>query len=150
MKVEQHVDADPSTVWTIVTDLDRFAEVADIVSIERLDGGDSFGVGTRWRETRRMFGRDATEEMWVTDFDPGRAYTTEANSHGAKYRSTITVAPAQQGSTLTMQFDGTGTNVLTKVFGATVGRLFEGSTRKALQADLAAIAAAAEADQSAD
>lgn len=148
MRVEQHVNAAPATVWAVVTDLPRFAQVADIVSLERLDDGEDFTVGTRWRETRTMFGREATEEMWVTSVTPGRSYVTEAESHGTHYRSTLTITPAESGgATLTMDFVGTGTSLVTKVLGATVGRLFEGATRKALQSDLAAIAAAAEADE---
>ena len=146
MKVEQHVEATPATVWAIITDLDRYADVADIVALERLDDGAGFGVGTKWRETRRMFGREATEDMWVTEIDAGRKYVVEAESHGAHYRSVLEVSPEANGSRLSMQFDGVGTNVVTKVLGNTVGRLFEGPNRKAMQADLAAIAAAAEAD----
>lgn len=148
MKVEQHVGAVPATVWAIITDLDRYADVADIVALERLDDGAGFGVGTKWRETRRI-SREATEDMWVTEIDAGRKYVVEAESHGAHYRSVLEVSPEANGSRLSMQFDGTGTNVVTKVLGNTVGRLFEGPNRKAMQADLAGIAAAAEADEAA-
>lgn len=149
MHVEQSVAAAPGTVWSIITDLDRFAEVVDMVGLERLDAGSGFAVGTRWRETRRMFGRDATEEMWVTHIDPGRRYVVEAESHGAHYRSVLSVVPTERGSLLSMKFEGTGTNVVTKVMGATIGRLFEGANRKAMQDDLARIAAAAEAEEAA-
>lgn len=78
----------------------------------------------------------------------GACYVTEAESHGTHYRSTITITgDAAGGCLLTMDFAGSGTSLITKAVGATVGRLFEGPTRKALQADLAAIAAAAEADE---
>ena len=38
------------------------AAVEAIEAVERLDSGDAFGPGTSWRETRTMFGRQATEE----------------------------------------------------------------------------------------
>ncbi len=51
--------------------------VRGIDAVEVLTPGE-FGVGTRWRETRTMLGRSATEEMTVTAMEPQRSYTTEA------------------------------------------------------------------------
>lgn len=149
MKLTQESSASAAAIWAVLTDLDRFAEVADIVTLERLDDGTDFGVGTRWRETRRMFGKEASEEMWVTELTPGVSYTVAAESRGTAYRSVMSVAATDSGSLLTMEFDGTGTNVITKALGATVGKLFEGATRSALQADLVAVARAAESDEGA-
>jgi hypothetical protein len=149
MKVTQECSASPAAVWAVLTDLSRFADVADIVALQRLDDGTEFGVGTRWRETRRMFGKDATEEMWVTDITPGVSYTVAAESRGTAYRSVLTVVATDSGSLLTLEFDGTGTNVITRALGATVGKLFEGATRSALQSDLVAVASAAESDEGA-
>jgi carbon monoxide dehydrogenase subunit G len=144
--VERAVAAPPALVWEIITDLDRSAAtIRSISSLERLDGGSGFGVGTRWRETRTMFGRQATEELVVSAIDEGRSYTVEADPRGAHYRSTLSVAPDGAGARLTMTFAAEPSGSLAKVFAATIGRLFEGSTRKALQQDLDDIAAAAEA-----
>ncbi len=43
-------------------------------AVERLDSGTDFGVGTTWRETRVMFGREATEVMEIVAVDEGRSY----------------------------------------------------------------------------
>ena len=52
MTVERDVSAPAETVWAIVTDLDRTAEVISaITALERTDGGSGFGVGSAWRET---------------------------------------------------------------------------------------------------
>ncbi len=129
----------------MITDLDRSPEtISGIRDVERLEGGAGFEVGTKWRETRVMFGREATEVMEVTALDPGRSYTVEADSRGAHYRSTMTVEPAAGGSLVTSTFGGEPAGVVGKVLAATVGRLFQGATRKALQKDLDDIAAAAE------
>jgi carbon monoxide dehydrogenase subunit G len=144
--VERAVAAPPSVVWGIVTDLDRSAGVVgSIDSVERLDGGSGFGVGTRWRETRTQFGRQATEILEVTAVEAGRAYTVEADSRGTHYRSVIRVEPEGAGSRLSMSFEGEPTGAIGKLMAATIGRLFEGSMRKALAKDLDDIAAAAEA-----
>lgn len=60
-------------------------------SVERLDDGDGFNVGTRWRETRTMFGRQAAEEMEVTAVDVSRSYRVVAAGASTTYGSTLTV-----------------------------------------------------------
>lgn len=81
IEVSQAVAAPAPVVWSLITDIEHSPEViSGIRSVERLDDGDGFGVGTRWRETRVMFGRSASEEMTITAVDPGWSYTAEAGS----------------------------------------------------------------------
>lgn len=64
--VERDIAAPPERVWDIVTDLELTTEVISAITApERTDAGRGFGVGTAWRETRVMFGREATEAMAV-------------------------------------------------------------------------------------
>lgn len=144
--VGREVDAAAPDVWRVVTDLGAADRVLTAVrSIERLDAGEGFGVGTRWRETRVMFGREATAEMEVVDVDPGRAYTVVSEDRGTRYRSTVTVdAIDDRRSRVEMTFGGEAAGTVGRILAATVGRLFAGSTRKALRQDLDEIAAAAE------
>jgi len=147
LTVSHEVAADRESVWAIVTDLDAFERaISAIEKVERLDDGAGFGVGTRWRETRTMFGRTATEEMEVTSIDDGRSYVTEADSHGAHYRTVMTVEPSgSDGTRLSTTFGAEPHGLVTKVAAATVGRLFDRATRKALEKDLTEIASAAQA-----
>jgi carbon monoxide dehydrogenase subunit G len=147
LTVSHEVAADRESVWAVVTDLDAFERaISAIEKVERLDDGPGFGVGTRWRETRTMFGRTATEEMEVTSIDDGRSYVTEADSHGAHYRTVMTVEPSgSDGTRLSTTFGAEPHGLVTKVVAATVGRLFERATRKALEKDLTEIASAAQA-----
>jgi carbon monoxide dehydrogenase subunit G len=146
IRLRKDVDAGADRVWDVMTDMDRWPEVVSgIERVERLDDGDGFGVGTRWRETRIMFRKEATEEMEVTAVDPGRSYVAEAASRGTRYRSTLTVEPVTgRSSRLTMTFDAQPRSTVSKMLGATLGKLFEGATRKALEKDLDDVAAAAE------
>jgi hypothetical protein len=82
--------------------------------------------------------------LTVTAVDPGRSYTTQAQHGKARYTSRLRVEPkGEDRCTLSMHFDAEVTGVLNKTLGAVIGRIFEGSTRKLMQRDLADIAAAA-------
>ena len=146
LQVSHDIKADPQAVWSIVVGMDDWVDIIEAIeSVERLDGGVGFGLGTTWRETRTMFGKKATEVMEVTEFEGGRRYATAAESHGSKYFSEVSVEPTDGGSRITMGFRGEPQSMLAKIMDVTLGRLFKGATRKALAKDLADIGAAAEA-----
>ena len=140
------INAPADKVWSIMTNLEGFPDaIGGIEHVERLDAGTGFEIGTTWRETRTMFGRTATEDMWVTEIEPGRSYVVEANSHGAEYRTTQRVEPdGDGGSVLSMSFSANPTGTMAKVMAATIGRFFVNATRKAFEQDLTDIASAAE------
>ncbi len=147
VEVSRDVDAAPDRVWEVVTDLERAAErMSAIESIEVLEGpGAPLDVGTRWRETRMMFGKSATEEMVVTDVRDGRSYTTAADGKGAYYTSVISVAPrGAAGATVSMSLGAEPKGLGSRVLAATIGRLFVGPTTRAIGKDLDDVAAAAE------
>jgi carbon monoxide dehydrogenase subunit G len=142
--VERDVAATAEKVWAIVTDLERTKDVISaITALERTDEGSGFGVGTAWQETRVMFGREATESMAVTEIDAGRSYVVESLSRGVLYRSVMRIEAAEDGCHLAWDFGAEAQSTSAKLM-AVMGKLFEGSTRKALAKDLDDIAAAAE------
>lgn len=99
VSVERRVAAPPERVWSVLTDIEHGADViSGIERIEMLSEG-PFGVGTRWRETRRMLGREATEEMWVTASETPTRYVVEAESNGTHYTSEFTLTPRGTGAT---------------------------------------------------
>jgi uncharacterized membrane protein len=142
-RVSREVAASAQQVWDVVTDLEGSPAVLTAIEhVERLDDRPGFGVGTRWRETRTMFGKQATEEMEVTDVDPPHRYTVVAVNGSTTYTSTVTVTPlGAQRCELTMSFAGRSSGVVARLLAATVGRLFAGATRRSLQQDLDDIAA---------
>lgn len=147
LSVHTEVDAPAGRVWELVTDLERSPDIISAIDeVEVLAGEGAFGLGTKWRETRTMFGRQATEVMEVTKLDPGRSYTVEADGKGAHYVSTMSVEPlSDDRSKLSFDFSGEPQGALGKVMAATVGRFFAGATRKAMEQDLSELKAAAEA-----
>lgn len=142
--VSREIAAPPERVWELITDL-RSAptRLSGIKRVEML-AGPEFGVGTRWRETREMFGREATEEMTITQVDPGRSYRAHADSRGVEYTSQLQVEPTAAGSRLSMSLEAQVGNPVLRILLAVPARLMQGMTRKEIAKDLDDIAAAAE------
>lgn len=142
IEVSRVVAAAAQEVWGVVTDLEGSPAVLTAVErVERLDDRPGFGVGTRWRETRTMLGRQATEEMEVTAVDAPSTYTVVAVNGATTYTSTIAVRSlATDRCELRMTFSGHSTGLVSRLLAATLGRLFAGATRRSLQRDLEDIA----------
>jgi carbon monoxide dehydrogenase subunit G len=147
LEASREVAASRDRLWAVVTDLEAApTRLSGVRRVERLDGGDGFGVGTRWRETRTMFGKQATEEMEVTAVDPPSSYTLVATHGSTTYTSAISIEERGPGRCeLRMTFGAVTTGTVGRVLATTFGRAAAGATRKALRRDLDDIAAAAEA-----
>ncbi|MFB7516448.1 SRPBCC family protein [Streptomyces sp. NPDC056144] len=149
--VERRVAASPGRVWEAITDLRDMPRVlSGVERVEVLTPG-GFDVGTRWRETRRMLGKEATEEMTVTECEPPDRYVTVAESHGMRYVSELTLTPAagspdgRAATTLRMTFSARPANGRSPGFAARLlARFGTKAVAKALTKDLSEIASAVE------
>lgn len=101
-------------------------------------------VGLKWVETRTLFGKQATETMWITDAVENDHYQTRAESHGAIYTTVLSLAEEGDQTRLTMSFDGEPQTFTAKVMLAATGRFFRNATEKALVQDLEDIKAVVE------
>ncbi|RWR18632.1 SRPBCC family protein [Agrococcus lahaulensis] len=145
--LERSIDAPTDAVWQVLTDLDAAPTVlSGVTKVERL-AGSGYTIGTRWRETRTMMGREATEELEVVGIDPGRSTMLAAEAHGMRYRTEFTLEPVGAGTLLRMRFSGRSETPswAQRLAAKLTARLGMSVTRKAMQQDLDDIAAAAEA-----
>lgn len=142
----QHIQAQPEKVWAVISDIPGSAATLSGVEAVQLLTDGSYGEGTRWRETRRMFGRPETVEMWVASADPGRSTVVKAVQGGADYTTRLNLSPRGGGTDLTLTFSAEiiKPTPASRILMALFGRLGMAVTRKALAGDLADIAARAE------
>ncbi|MFJ8536432.1 SRPBCC family protein [Streptomyces sp. NPDC093591] len=143
--VERRIAAGQGRVWEAMTDLGGMADViSGVTRVEVLTEG-GFGVGTRWRETRRMFGKEATEEMWVTACEPPERYVVEAESHGSHYVSEWLLRPdGASATTVRMTFTAVASGGVTRLLARIMGGVGARAVSKAVAKDLDDIAAAVE------
>ncbi|MGW0023338.1 SRPBCC family protein [Rhodococcus sp. NPDC003383] len=144
--LSRSIAAPPSAVWRVLTDIDDAARtLSGVTGIERLDAT-GYEVGTRWRETRVMFGKSATEEMRVAEVEPERRTVVTAESGGTTYRTVFELAPRGDGTELSVEFSGAteSPGLFTRIMMTVFGPLAMRATSKALQRDLDDIATAAE------
>lgn len=140
----RRIDAPASLVFEVFTDLENAAErVRGINSLEVLTDG-PVGKGTRFRETRTMFGKQATETMEIVAFDPPHSYSVAAASCGAQYLSTLTFRPDGSATVVEMTFGATPQTFMARLMTFILGGLMLKACRKMIQQDLDDLAAAAE------
>lgn len=140
LHVTRSIAVTPDVAWTVFTDLAQSAErLTAVNAVEVLTPGE-FGLGTRWRETRTMFGREATEEMKVTAVDPGRSYTADAESHGSHYVSRFDFTPTPNGTDVRFSFSSESHGVM-RFVGSVMWPMLKGKMTKELRRDLDDLAA---------
>lgn len=135
IRVSTSIACSPASVFTVCTDIERWTErIRDIIKVELLTEG-PMSVGTRFRETRMMFGREATEEMEVTAFEPGQSYTLQAENCGAQYVTKTDFRTEGDGCRVTMEMHVRPITLLAKLM-MPLGWLMSGMLKKCLEKDL--------------
>ena len=138
------ITAPVSKVFELFTDLRKIEEnVSGIKSIEVLDGPAKMAIGTKWKETRVMLGKEASEVMTVSDIHNNLSYDVVAASHGMEYKSSYVFKEANNVTSVEMIFAGIPKSFMSKLF-TPVGYLFKGATKKTLVADMKELKIAAE------
>jgi hypothetical protein len=131
----KQVAAPPSAVFAVFADLEHApGRVQAIIKLEIVTPG-PVGVGTRFRETRKMFGKDCTEEMQITAFDPERSYEVLCQSCGAEYRTVFRFTPNVAGTRVDVEFGTRALSFFAKVM-KPMGFLMKGMMKKCIDQDL--------------
>lgn len=144
--VTEHIRAPREQVFAKLIDYENFPDfISAITSVELLTEGE-IGVGTRFRETRVMFGKEASEEMEIVEFErPSRLVYTAA-SHGCRYRSTHELVEKNGGTELSLHFEGKGISFVGKLMSGLMGWMMSSACRKAIAKDFSDLKRALEAE----
>ena len=136
------MDAPHDQVFDAMADLDGATYwMPGLVGLERLDAG-ALGPGSRWKETRKIFGKEAFEVFEVTEFvRPTRLGLRVDGSQGTssrgEYLFQYRLDPENGGTRVHLDGEIRGLSGLLAVF----GRLMAGPYKKACAKDLQALSA---------
>ena len=135
LQLNKTVNAPVEQTFQLFADFPNAANrINGIEKVEMLTNG-PIGVGTRFKETRIMFGREATEEMEVTQFEPNKLYTVAANSCGARFESTFTFQPSGESTQVQMSLNTKAESLFAKLM-SPLSALMMGSVKKAIESDI--------------
>ncbi|CAD7839266.1 hypothetical protein S1OALGB6SA_1635 [Olavius algarvensis spirochete endosymbiont] len=147
MKVQVNIEIQSSAkrIWESITNFNSWQSmIRGIEELEILNQPREGLVGLKWKETRTLFGKPATEIMWITAVEPGKSYTVNAESHGARYITKLSIEQMNNSCRLIQDFQSIpqtlGARILAFIFGA----MGKKSIIKAFESDLADIKAAIE------
>ncbi len=139
----KRIAAPPAAVFAVVADVERMpTRIPEIKTVEMLTPG-LIGVGTKFKETRIMFGKEASETFEVVEYDPGRRLTLAAVSCGAEYRCEHRFVPDVGGTVLELEVRTRALTLFAKLI-TPLGWLMAGVMKKAMAKDLDAVARAVE------
>ena len=137
IKVEVPIKGTNEDIWKVITDIEN--SPLNITGIEKVDihnnPGDSL-VGLKWTETRTLFGKTATETMWITEAEKNKYYKTQAESHGALYTTFMHIFENNGETYLGMEFNSEAQSFVAKMMAGVFGLMFKNATKKALHQDL--------------
>ncbi len=147
IEVAVDIEAPVEKVFALFTDFAKVDQRIDgIKKLELLTSG-PIGKGTQFRETRVMMGKEATEEMEITDFQPNESYRVEADSCGAHYTTDYKFDSNGNSTNVTMSFEGTPVTFAAKLLSPAM-LLMAKTLRKCLEDDLACLKRVAESEDS--
>jgi hypothetical protein len=132
----KHVAAPVETVFAVASDLVHAAEhIRGIEKIELLTP-EPIGLGTRWRETRRMMGREATEVLEIIAFDRPRSYKVGCESCGAYFETTFSFVSSAGGADVTLDVRMEARSLFAKLMSPIGNLMFGKAMRKCMEDDL--------------
>ncbi|HET9431010.1 MAG TPA: SRPBCC family protein [Chitinophagaceae bacterium] len=144
----EYFDLPKEKVFEGLTDLDAAKHwMSGYINIEKLKGT-RIEPGAEWRETRKMFGRSASEVFEVVSVIPGREIKlrvdgSKGTSKKGEYLFQYLLEEKNGGTDVTLNGEIGGV----RGFAAFMGKLFIGSFKKACLKDLRALKAYLEAQK---
>ncbi len=139
----RQVHAPTDVVFDVFADIDHAPDRIDqIVKVERLTDG-PIGLGTRWRETRVVFKKHATEELEITGFESGRSYTVGCESCGCEYACTFRFEPEGDGTRVDFEMEYRPVTFFAKLM-TPLSVLMSGAMKKCMEKDIDQLTVAAE------
>lgn len=130
--LSRSINAPANLVFKTVSEIEHFSKaVPAILHVEFLSDIKR-GVGTHFRETRLINGKEVSTQLEVKEFVPDTHVRIVAESHGTIWDSVFIVTQLEDRTELTMVMDASTTKLIPKLFSS----LMSGGIRRAIEKDL--------------
>ncbi|WP_404323998.1 SRPBCC family protein [Cytobacillus firmus] len=137
-ELKRSIEVSAQNAYKALIDLDSAKDwMNGLVGIEREDSG-PLKVGSQWKETRKMFGKEASEHFEVVELDePNKIMLRCDGTKGTtgKGEFTYIIVPAGDASEVTLLGEIKGLTGFSKLF----GKIMAGAFKKACAKDLDAL-----------
>ena len=134
--VSEWIDASPDRVFAVCSDIRNAGDwMNGLVRIDMLEG-EGFEVGTRWREVRKMYGKEAAEEFEVKSCDPPHRFMiyvdgSKGASRKGEYFFDHSLSEENGGTLFAVDAVIDGMGLMGKILGPILGKAF----RKGMEKD---------------
>ncbi len=137
ISVSVTINKTKATVWDAIVDIENCQSfITSIEKIDILEKPKDTLKGFKWKETRVLFGKEATETMEITDYENEKFYQTRADNHGSVYISKLSLDEINKVTRLTMSFKSIPETFVAKIMSTLMSFMIKGSMQKALLKDL--------------
>jgi uncharacterized membrane protein len=126
------IDAPADRVFETVAHIENFQRaVPHITNVEFLTESHT-GIGTRFRETRLMRGREVTTELEVTEYEPNQRVRLVSDAGGTVWDTMFTVRDNDGESVVSLLMDARPYKLTARVMNRVISRMI----RKGIEGDL--------------
>jgi len=134
-EITKSINAPLERTFEVFSDIENAQQrLSDITNIEFMSDMRS-GEGTEWKETRIMFGKEATELMKITKFEKNAMYQVETETSGATGYTKFDFVQDGDGTEVTMTFWGVDHTLMAKLMGI-FSFFMVGTIKKMMDKDL--------------
>jgi uncharacterized protein YndB with AHSA1/START domain len=141
--VSRNVHAPAEVVFRAVADPTRFAQAITGVTQLEVLAAPAAGVGTRYRQTRTMNGKETTMEFEVTEYVKNKRVRILNETHGTVWDSVFTFVPSAGSTILTMRMEARSQRLLPRLLMPLICLLI----RKSVEKDIDAVKSYCEAGE---
>ncbi len=137
ISVDIKIEKPKQAVWSAITDIKNCEKmISNILDLKILHQPESGLVGLKWEETRLMFGKQASETMWITESVENEYYCTRAESHGCIYITRLSLKESGPNTVLSMSFGGETQTLLAQIASAVMSIFITRTMQRLLLKDL--------------
>lgn len=130
------INSSKDTVWNDLINIENSLNVfEDIKAIEIIHKNEDSLVGLKWKETRELMGKQASEIMYIIEANELSDYTAEAINSGCLYHTTVSVQDSDNQVVVKKSFRAKPITFIAKIFYPLM-LLMKGTLNKCLIKDL--------------